>query len=182
MRAKKIALGLAVSMALSSGLFGLAGLALAGADGEPLPKVAPAFDQEVSVDPVLGALRQRRLELDVREAALDLRVLELKAIEERIEERIVVLGDLAEDVKGLLVERDAEEATRLKRLARAYEAMRPDEAAGLFDNMNWPLRTAIAQQMRQVKLGPVLARMTPENAKQLTHAMMGSKATSEQGS
>jgi len=141
--------------------------------------VAPPVPFRLGVeadDPVLSALRQRRLALDSREADLELRALELKAVERRIEARITILGQLAKQAKSALAKQTAAEQRRLKGLARSYEAMRPAEAAGLLDQLEPELRVAIASYMRQAKLGPVLARMIQENARQITIGIAGNQA------
>lgn len=167
--------GLTAFLSLSVGSF-------AAGEGQTVTARTSMTPATGEIDPVLLALRQRRLALDAREEALELQALELKAVKQQIELRIDVLRTLAETVKTLLVEQDAAETVRFKRLARTYEAMRPEEAAKLFDQLDTATRIAIARQMRQAKLGPVLARMVLENATRLTNAMSEIRANPDQGS
>jgi flagellar motility protein MotE (MotC chaperone) len=63
---------------------------------------------------------------------------------------------------------DDQETKRIENLVRIYETMKPNEAARIFEQLDLPTLTGLAERMSTRKLAPVIAQMNPVRAKQLT--------------
>ena len=117
---------------------------------------------------VLQSLAQRRQALERQASEIAMRDGILKATERRIDEKIAQLKVLESRIEGMLSQHDAEEEAQLKSLVKVYEAMKPKEAARIFQELDLPILIAVAERMREVKMAPILARMDPSLAKDLT--------------
>ena len=95
-------------------------------------------------------------------AQLDGRVGDLKALEEKA---------------SPAAKAAAEESKAIKSLVIMYEAMKPKDAARVFDRLNLDVLVPVVQQMNPRKMSEVLAAMSPERAEKLTIAL----ATSGRG-
>jgi flagellar motility protein MotE (MotC chaperone) len=139
-------------------------------DTAPLPKDA-ADDGESSssaeVD-VLTSLAKRRAALDAREADIGARADLLAAAESRVDGKIASLKQLQDKIAELLGQRDVEQEKQLASLVKTYSAMKPKDAARIFDNLADEVLVPVAQAMKSDVLAPVLAAMTPDAAQKLT--------------
>ena len=120
---------------------------------------------------LLQDLRTRRHALDAREAALDARAEALDAAKASLKDQLTALSTLQASLKGL-------EATRHERsdgawmgLVKVYEAMRPADAAGIFDTLDIHVLLEIVDRMNDRKAAAVLAAMTPERARLATQML-----------
>jgi flagellar motility protein MotE (MotC chaperone) len=139
-------------------------------DTAPLPKDT-AEDSESSssaeVD-VLTSLAKRRAALDSREAEIDARADLLAAAESRVDGKIATLKQLQDKIAELLGQRDAEQEKQVASLVKTYSAMKPRDAARIFDNLSDDVLIPVAQAMKSDVLAPVLAAMTADAAQKLT--------------
>jgi flagellar motility protein MotE (MotC chaperone) len=139
-------------------------------DTAPLSKDT-AEDSESSssseVD-VLTSLSKRRAALDAREAEIGARADLLAAAESRVDGKIASLKQLQDKIAELLGQRDAEQEKQLASLVKTYSAMKPKDAARIFDNLSDDVLIPVAQAMKSDVLAPVLAAMTPDAAQKLT--------------
>jgi flagellar motility protein MotE (MotC chaperone) len=144
-------------------------------DTAPLSKDA-ADDGESSssaeVD-VLTALAKRRAALDSREADIGARADLLAAAESRVDGKIASLKQLQDKIAEMLGQRDAEEQKQLASLVKTYSAMKPKDAARIFDNLADEVLIPVAQAMKSDVLAPVLAAMNPDAAQKLTLKLAG---------
>jgi len=135
---------------------------------------APAFDPltltKSEID-VLQQLAKRREALDQRERAIKDREALLAATEQRITDEIQKMQQMKAEYEQLKkAKSDAEEAN-LRRLVTVYEAMKPEEAARIFETMDGTVLLDVVTRMGERRLAPVLAQMTPARAQALTVAM-----------
>ena len=139
-------------------------------DTAPLPKDV-ADDSETSsaaeVD-VLTSLAKRRAALDAREADLNMRADLLAAAESRVDGKIATLKQLQDQIATLLGQRDSEQEKQIASLVKTYSAMKPKDAARIFDNLADDVLIPVAQAMKSDVLAPILAAMTPDAAQKLT--------------
>ena len=134
------------------------------ADTKPTPPVT--FGQtEVEM---LQSLAARRVELEARMRELDLRENLLKAAEDRLEKKVAELKKIEATINGLLKKHDEEQETKLKRLIKVYETMKPKEAAPIFNSLDMPLLLDIAERMKEAKIAPIVALMEIDKAKELS--------------
>ena len=109
-------------------------------------------------------VQRKGLELDVRERLLenaerklDSRINELKTLEDKSQEAGAKKGDV--------------ENAGLRNLVTMYEAMKPKDAARVFDRLGHEVLVPVVLQMNPRKMAEVLAVMSPEAAEKLTVAL-----------
>jgi flagellar motility protein MotE (MotC chaperone) len=145
--------------------------ALLSQDTAPLPKDVADTDSEgasaAEVD-VLTSLAKRRSALDARAADLKMRADVIAAAETRVDGKISTLKQLQDQINKLLAQRDSEQEKQVASLVKTYSAMRPKDAARIFDNLSDDVLIPVAQEMKSDALAPILAAMTPDNAQKLT--------------
>src|SRR6201999_2571615 len=117
---------------------------------------------------VLTSLTKRRAELDARERALTMRENLLNASEGRVDQKIAALKDLQTQIQTLLGQRDAKQEAQIASLVKTYSAMKPKDAARIFNALNDDVLLPVAKGMKSDVLAPVLAAMNPDAAQKLT--------------
>jgi flagellar motility protein MotE (MotC chaperone) len=117
---------------------------------------------------VLTSLSKRRGELDARESQLQIQANVLAATEARVDAKIAQLKALQTQISGLLGQRDQAQEKQLGSLVKTYSAMKPKDAARIFDSLDNEVLVPVAQEMKSDVLAPVLAAMSPEQAQKLT--------------
>jgi flagellar motility protein MotE (MotC chaperone) len=117
---------------------------------------------------ILQELRQRRQELDKREAALASRESMLAAAETKLAVRVDELIALQKKLEALEAERRKREDSGWQGLVKTYEAMKPRDAALIFNDLSQPVLLEVLDRMKEVKAAPVLAAMNPDRAREIT--------------
>ena len=128
----------------------------------PPPSVSEAERQ------LLQDLRSRRQELDSRERALAEREGVLNAAEQRLNARVSQLAELQAKLEQLEAQRQQHNEANWAGLVKVYEAMRPRDAAAIFNDMDMPVLLQVVDRMKETKVAPVLAAMIPERARFVT--------------
>jgi flagellar motility protein MotE (MotC chaperone) len=137
------------------------------------PGAAPASEAERAI---LLDLRKRRGELDVREAALVARENVLAAAEKRLSERVTELTSLQARLESLESSRRARDEEGWRGLVKLYEAMKPREAATIFNDLDRPVLVGVLDRMKEAKAALILAAMQPERARQVTAELVRRRA------
>ena len=88
---------------------------------------------------MLLELRQRRQELDAREAALAARESVLAAAEQKLSARVAELQALQKKLEALEAARKEREDVSWQGLVKLYEAMKPRDAATIFNDLEMPV-------------------------------------------
>jgi flagellar motility protein MotE (MotC chaperone) len=117
---------------------------------------------------ILTSLSKRRSELDAREAQIQVQANILAATEARVDAKVAQLKALQGQISVLLGQRDAAQEKQLASLVKTYSAMKPKDAARIFDSLNEQVLVPVATDMKSDVLAPVLAAMNPEQAQKLT--------------
>lgn len=117
---------------------------------------------------VLSSLAKRRAALDAREADIEMRSQVLTAAEARVDDKIATLKKLQDQITALIGQRDAEEQKQIASLVKTYSAMKPKDAARIFNSLSDDVLVPVAQNMKSDVLAPILANMSPDNAQKLT--------------
>jgi flagellar motility protein MotE (MotC chaperone) len=130
---------------------------------------------------VLQQLSERREALQTRSRGLDLREKVLAATEKRIDEKISSLKTLEGRIEKLLRQHDDETERQLKSLVKVYEAMKPKDAARIFEQLEMDILLDVTERMKETKMAPVLAAMDPEKAKSLTVELATRRRLPENG-
>jgi flagellar motility protein MotE (MotC chaperone) len=126
-------------------------------------------DSEVNL---LQSLAQRREELDRRVGQIELREGLLKAAEKRVDEKIAKLAEMQSTLQSLLKQFDAKTDAQLESLVKTYEAMKPKDAARIWDELEMPVLLQLVERMREMKTAPILSAMNPEVARKVTDELM----------
>jgi flagellar motility protein MotE (MotC chaperone) len=146
------------------------------AEHPPPPQAAtPSVPEETGPPPVtdgertvLLELRQRREELDARDAASASRESVLAAAEQKLSARIGELQTLQKKLEALDAARREREDASWQGLVKLYEAMKPRDAATIFNDLEMPVLLQVVDRMKEAKAAPVLAAMQPDKARDLT--------------
>lgn len=116
---------------------------------------------------ILQKLGERRELLDKREEELNNREALLKASELRITQRIAELKVLEADLKAKIDSRN-EQLVSLKPLVVMYEAMKPKDAAQVFENLEYATLVELVAAINPRKVSDVVAVMEPKLASRVT--------------
>jgi flagellar motility protein MotE (MotC chaperone) len=126
---------------------------------------APVTDGERTV---LLELRERRKELDAREARVSAHEAVLAAAEMKLSSRVEELRALQQRLESLEAERKAQEDTAWQGLVKVYETMKPRDAAAIFNDLGMPVLLAVVDRMKEAKAAAILAAMVPDKARDVT--------------
>ena len=117
---------------------------------------------------ILQQLAVRREQIDAREREMDMRSGLLDAAEERIEKKIAELQNLRLTIDSLIKKFDAQQDAKLKSLVKIYENMKPKDAARIFEDLEMDTLLEMSERMKERKLAPIIAKMSPEKAREVT--------------
>lgn len=117
---------------------------------------------------LLESLAERRKQLNNREAELGLKENLLKAAERQIDERIKQLKSLEAKIQKDLKKQDVMNDDQYRRLVKIYSAMKPKEAARIFDGLQMPILVDLVRAMKAAAGSQILAKMQSEKARELT--------------
>ncbi|MDQ7247316.1 MotE family protein [Dongia sedimenti] len=143
----------------------------------PAEGTTPAPDSQAAIDPfnytdeevdVLQQLSKRRAELDAKARQLDERETMVTAAEQRMDQKMAELKAMQSTLQDLLKQRSAAEETQFQSLVKIYENMKPKAAAGVFEELDMDILLEVVSRMKERKVAPILAMMTPTKAKELT--------------
>lgn len=150
----------------------------AGAEQGPIEEVDPdAVDKLVTNDPalltqaeidLLQRLADRRETLEAQEREMEMREGLLKAAEERIDKKIVELKQFQDTIEKLIKTHDEQQMAKIQSLVKIYENMKPKDAARIFEEMDMDTLLLVTEQMKERKLAPVMAKMNPVRATEIT--------------
>jgi flagellar motility protein MotE (MotC chaperone) len=117
---------------------------------------------------ILERLQARRQELETRAREIDIRESLLKAAEKRIEARVEELKAVESRISTASGQKSENDAARFKSIITMYEAMKPKDAAKVFDRLEMSVLFEIASQIAPRKMSDILGLMQPEAAERLT--------------
>lgn len=117
---------------------------------------------------VLERLQSRRQEIETRAREIDIRENLMKSAEKRIEGRIEEMKATEARISVAGQQKDEAEAARFKGLVTMYEAMKPKDAARVFDRLELSVLFEIASQIAPRKMSDIMGQMQPEAAERLT--------------
>jgi len=117
---------------------------------------------------LLQHLTIRREALVKREKELGVRDVLLQAAVSRIDKKVVELQNLQITIDGLIQKFDEQQDAKLLSLVKIYENMKPKDAANIFEDLEMQTLLEVAERMKERKLAPVMAKMNPEKAREMT--------------
>lgn len=148
------------------------------AEDKPAEKIVdqtmPA-DQAKPVSPseraILERLQERRQELDARSREIDIRENLLRAAEKRIEGKVEEMKAVEARIGAATEQKTQQDAARFKGIVTMYEAMKPKDAAKIFDRLEMGVLIEVAMQIAPRKLSDIVGQMQPDTAERLTVEM-----------
>lgn len=120
---------------------------------------------------ILEKLSDRRLELEKWQNDLEIKEKMIGVSSQKLDEKIAELKQIQADTDVLLKSYNEQEDSKLKSLVKIYEAMKPKDAAGIFNDMDMDITLDIIDRMAEKKASPVLAAMDTKRARKITEEL-----------
>jgi len=117
---------------------------------------------------ILERLQARRQELEQRAREIEIRESLLKSAERRIEGRVEEMKATEARITTATGQKAEDDAARFKGIITMYEAMKPKDAAKVFDRLEMSVLYEIASKIAPRKMSDILGLMQPEAAERLT--------------
>ena len=117
---------------------------------------------------LLQRLSVRREELDQRERDMDVREKLLIATENGIDKKIASLKSIETQIRALMEVQDEQEKAQIDNLVRTYSAMKPADAAKIFNTLEMDILISIIENMNPKVVAKVLAKMNTGSANNIT--------------
>ena len=143
--------------------------------------IGPGHIASAGEQAILQRLQERRKQLDARTRDLDMRESLLKAAEKRVEARVSELKELEAKVNTAVGNRDKAQVKHFNSLVAMYEAMRPKDAARIFDRLEINILVEVATKMKARSMSAIMAQMTPEAAERLTVELANRASANDAG-
>jgi flagellar motility protein MotE (MotC chaperone) len=95
----------------------------------------------------------------------------LKAAESRIEKKVQALKALQATIEESMIKHDQEQEVKLANLVKIYENMKPKDAGRIFEELEMDVLLQVAEKMNNRRLAPILAKMDPKKARDVTEEL-----------
>ncbi len=125
---------------------------------------------------LLGDLRARKTALDQRQAAIAAREQSLAAAEKQFSSRMAELTSLQKRIQAQEAARRQAASADTEKLVRLYEAMKPTDAATIFNDLDRDVLLPVLDAMNVRRAAPILAAMKPERARLVTAELAAMRA------
>jgi flagellar motility protein MotE (MotC chaperone) len=133
---------------------------------QPVPSGPPPISE--SEKALLQDLRQRRQELDARADTVATRESMLAATEQKLAARVGELQTIQKKLESLDNAQKQKEDAGWQGLVKVYEAMKPKDAANIFNDLSMPVLLQVMDRMKDSKAALVMAAMSPDKARDVT--------------
>ena len=117
---------------------------------------------------LLQELRQRRQDLDARAEVIATRESLLVAAEQKLTARVAEMQALQAKLQGLDADQKQKVEAGWQGLVKLYEAMKPKDAATIFNDLTMPVLLQVMDRMKDAKAAAVMAAMNPDKARDVT--------------
>lgn len=124
----------------------------------------------------LQRLAERREMIERREREMQQKENLVQAAETRLDTKISQLQEIEKNLQGLVQQYDAKKKAEIEQLVRIYTAMKPKDAARIFDDLEMGILVAVVTNMKETKVAPIISAMQAEKARALTEEMSSRKA------
>jgi flagellar motility protein MotE (MotC chaperone) len=133
--------------------------------GQPSAGPPPVSESEKAL---LQELRRRRQELDAKAEVIAARESVLVAAEQKLTARVSEMQVLQAKLEGLDSEQRQKVEAGWQGLVKLYEAMKPKDAATIFNDLTMPILLQVMDRMKDAKAAAVMAAMNPDKARDVT--------------
>jgi flagellar motility protein MotE (MotC chaperone) len=117
---------------------------------------------------IAGVIEKQRIELNQKEEILKKETERLKTLKKEVEDDIAKYTALLEQIDKSLKQAEEVGNKRLKHVAKAYEAMQPEDAASRISGLDNDTAVQILLKMESKKAGLVIGMMGAQRATLLT--------------
>ncbi|HDH53288.1 MAG TPA: hypothetical protein ENH24_02260 [Nitrospirae bacterium] len=117
---------------------------------------------------IVSIVEQQSIELDKKEAVIKKETVRLNTLKKEVEEDIAKYTRLLRQIEKSLQQAEEKGNKRLKHVAKAYEAMPPEDAASRISGLDTKTAVRILLKMNSKKAGLVLGMMETGKATRLT--------------
>ncbi len=148
-----------------------------GSEGAPVeagavkPGTLNPSDLTKSEIETLQRLAERRQLIETRERELSQKENLLKAAEQRMDQKIGQMQEIEKQLQGLVQQYDAKKKAEIEQLVKIYTAMKPKDAARIFDDLDMGILVPVVTSMKEAKVAPILSLMKADKARALTEEM-----------
>lgn len=146
------------------------------ATAEPEAEATPALNCPAPPLALAEALKEREQQVSIRETALEERLAALDLAESVIETRLAALVEAEEKLRATIALADGAAEGDLARLTEVYQAMKPKDAAALFDGMDPEFAAGFLGRMRPEAAAAILSGMSSERAYSVSAILAGRNA------
>ena len=122
---------------------------------------------------ILPELAERREALDARAKEIDKRALQLKVAEDEIDKKIAQLKKYEERLTELTNKYNKKEKENIDALVKLYTAMKPKDAARIFNTLDLDITVAILKGMKPSTTSTIISQMNSERAQEITAVLIG---------
>jgi flagellar motility protein MotE (MotC chaperone) len=147
-----------------------------GDDGSAVRTAAARPANSAETAEFLLSLSHREQALQAREEALEERAQSLAHAERRLAEKLEALRLAEEELAGTMARADRAAEDDIDRLVQVYEAMKPEEAARVFAEMEIQFAAGFFSRLRPEIAAPILAGLEPRQAYALSALIAGRNA------
>lgn len=166
-----------VTLFLSGALrLGMASVAIAKSSEPVTALQAPASAADPDLAELLAMLQSRATELDEREAAVSTRERDLKASEALILENLAKLEATEQRLTQTVAKVAGASSDDIDRLTSVYEAMKPKEAALLFEQMTAEFAAGFLGRMSATAAAGIFSGLSAEKAYEVSVVLAGRNA------
>lgn len=117
---------------------------------------------------LLKELAKRRDKIEHDKKSITVREQVLKATESKIDKKMADMKSLQLNIEKLMKEYDIKEQGKISSLVKIYETMKPKDAAKIFNELEMPILLKVVSNMKEVKVAPIIAAMTPTKARDIS--------------
>lgn len=145
----------------------------------PKPDEPPPIGE--SEKALLQDLRERRRDLDARAEAVATRETLAAAMEQKLTDRVGELKALQARLEAMDSARHQAEDAGWQGLVRLYEAMKPKDAAGIFNDLPTPVLVDLIGRMKDAKAAAIMAAMNQDKARDVTAELARTRTGQKHG-
>lgn len=171
-----LSLLLLASASLRIGLNAGSAWAASGEAESVADEPSPPLDCPQPPVALAAALTEREKQAAVRETAIEERRAALDLAEEVIARRLTELEQAETALRETLAVADKAAETDLTQLTEVYQAMKPKDAAALFDGMDPEFAAGFLGRMRPAEAAAIMSGMTAEKAYAVSALLAGRNA------
>ena len=132
--------------------------------------VPPPMNQQHDVE-VLAALDKRRKELEQAEKKIKEREALVKVMENKVLDQTNKLQEIRTLIEDKIKTKRKESKETIQKLIKIYQAMKPKEAAEIFNDLETDILLDVLKGMPPMKSAPILAKMETEKARNVTELL-----------